>query len=214
MSKRGLTDGRLSALPGTAEHDRRKSLCQQPQARLNVAGNHIADSFREPLNQSQGLKCRIAVSRLSIPLSARGHDVAGHAQFSAQCPDEVRGDRARLRAPGDGLATFQLAGSDGFHGRILRNPSVGCPDIPPVPDFIGRPARISCIPCMIKSSVIENVLELSASDRLEVMEEIWDSLDEEKVGSGLTDAMRAELDRRLADHEANPSDAVSWGHVK
>ena len=48
---------------------------------------------------------------------------------------------------------------------------------------------------MTKASVIENVLELSASDRLEVMEEIWDSLDEEKVGSGLTDAMRAELDR-------------------
>ena len=30
----------------------------------------------------------------------------------------------------------------------------------------------------------------------------------------LTDAQRAELDKRIADYEANPDDTVSWGEVK
>jgi putative addiction module component (TIGR02574 family) len=30
----------------------------------------------------------------------------------------------------------------------------------------------------------------------------------------VTAAMKAELDRRLADHEANPDDMVSWAEVK
>jgi putative addiction module component (TIGR02574 family) len=30
----------------------------------------------------------------------------------------------------------------------------------------------------------------------------------------LTDAQRDELDRRLADHEANPDDVISWAEIR
>lgn len=53
---------------------------------------------------------------------------------------------------------------------------------------------------------------LNAEQRLSLIEEIWESLDEHSVP--LTDAQRAELERRIADHEANPQDVVSFDEVK
>jgi len=51
---------------------------------------------------------------------------------------------------------------------------------------------------------------LSVAERLILVEELWDSI---AASTPITDAQRAELDRRLADHEANPEDVVSWEEV-
>ena len=56
--------------------------------------------------------------------------------------------------------------------------------------------------------------QLSVEERLALVEELWDSIAEDSAAVPLTDAQRAELDRRLADHEAHPDDVVSWGDVK
>jgi putative addiction module component (TIGR02574 family) len=53
---------------------------------------------------------------------------------------------------------------------------------------------------------------LSAEQRLSLIEEIWESLDEPSVP--LTDAQRAELEDRLADHEANPQDVIPLEEVR
>jgi putative addiction module component (TIGR02574 family) len=53
---------------------------------------------------------------------------------------------------------------------------------------------------------------LNVEQRLSLIEEIWDSLEEPSVP--LTPAQRAELERRIADHEANPEDVVSLDEVK
>jgi putative addiction module component (TIGR02574 family) len=45
---------------------------------------------------------------------------------------------------------------------------------------------------------------------LKLVEEIWDSIAADSAAVALTDAQRAELDRRIADHEANPDDVVPW----
>ena len=55
---------------------------------------------------------------------------------------------------------------------------------------------------------------LSVEERLALVEELWDSIAEGSAAVPLTDAQRAELDRRLADHEAHPDDVVSWDDVK
>lgn len=39
---------------------------------------------------------------------------------------------------------------------------------------------------------------LSVEERLELVEDLWDSIAEEDAATSLTDAQRAELDRRLA----------------
>ena len=55
---------------------------------------------------------------------------------------------------------------------------------------------------------------LSVEERLALVEDLWDSIAEESAATPLSDAHRAELDRRLAEHEANPNDVVSWEDVK
>lgn len=50
---------------------------------------------------------------------------------------------------------------------------------------------------------------LGIEERLALVEEIWDSIAEDSAAVPLTDAQRAELDLRLAEHEANPDDVVA-----
>ena len=51
---------------------------------------------------------------------------------------------------------------------------------------------------------------LSVAERLVLVEELWDNI---AASTPVSDAQRAELDRRLGDHEANPGDVVSWEEV-
>jgi len=60
----------------------------------------------------------------------------------------------------------------------------------------------------LKSLGIE---KLSVEERIALVEELWDSIAE---ATPLTEAQRRELDRRLADHEANPDDVIAWDAVK
>ena len=60
----------------------------------------------------------------------------------------------------------------------------------------------------IKSLGIE---KLSVSERLVLVEELWDSI---AASTPITCAQRAELDRRLSDHKANPDDVIPWDQVQ
>jgi putative addiction module component (TIGR02574 family) len=51
---------------------------------------------------------------------------------------------------------------------------------------------------------------LGLEERLALVHEIWDSIAAEPGHIHLTDAQRRELERRLAEHEADPSDVVPW----
>jgi len=51
----------------------------------------------------------------------------------------------------------------------------------------------------------EALLELSAAERLELIEELWDSLDEDHEALALTDEQREDLDRRLAEADGDPT---------
>ena len=55
---------------------------------------------------------------------------------------------------------------------------------------------------------------LSVEERLTLVEDLWDSIAEESAATSLTDAQRAELDRRLAEYAANPNDVVPWEEIK
>ena len=61
---------------------------------------------------------------------------------------------------------------------------------------------------------VAEILKLPVEERLRLVELIWDSVAANPSAVPLSDAQRAELDRRLADHEANPEDVVSWEDVK
>ncbi len=55
---------------------------------------------------------------------------------------------------------------------------------------------------------------LGVDERLRLIEELWESVAADSAAVPLTDAQRVELDRRVAEHEANPDDVVPWEEVK
>ena len=55
---------------------------------------------------------------------------------------------------------------------------------------------------------------LSVEERLALVEELLDSIAESTGELPLTQTQQAELDRRLAEHEAHPDDVVRWEDVK
>lgn len=56
--------------------------------------------------------------------------------------------------------------------------------------------------------------QLGVDERLALIEALWGSISADESAIPVTDAQRAELDRRVADHEANPNDVVSWDEVR
>ena len=62
------------------------------------------------------------------------------------------------------------------------------------------------------SEVLKEVLKLNAADRLQIIEDIWDSLSADKIP--LTDAQKKELDRRINLYEEGKMKTSSWEEVK
>jgi len=54
--------------------------------------------------------------------------------------------------------------------------------------------------------------QLSLSERLQLVEDLWDSIDDEQIP--MPDWHRKELERRLADYRKNPEAGVPWGEVR
>lgn len=57
--------------------------------------------------------------------------------------------------------------------------------------------------------------QLTISERLQLVEDIWDSIASEAPDAvPLTTAQRAELDRREAEHRRDPNSAVEWEEIR
>jgi len=63
---------------------------------------------------------------------------------------------------------------------------------------------------------LTKLLELPATERVDLAMALWDSLTpaEQEAEFDLTPEQRAELDRRLAEHLADPASAASWEEVR
>lgn len=57
---------------------------------------------------------------------------------------------------------------------------------------------------------------LPVSERIELVEDIWDSIAEDTAAGSLplSSEQRAELHRRLAEHRADPDSGVPWEEVR
>ena len=61
---------------------------------------------------------------------------------------------------------------------------------------------------------ISDVLELPVTERLKLVEAIWDSIAEAPEALQLTEAQRTELDRRLDEYEKDPEAGSPWTEVR
>lgn len=55
---------------------------------------------------------------------------------------------------------------------------------------------------------------MTIAERIALAQEILDSVASEQPPTPLSDAKRQDLDRRLADDQANPADVVPWDAVE
>lgn len=56
--------------------------------------------------------------------------------------------------------------------------------------------------------------QMTPAERILHVQSLWDRIAEEPEGVPVSDEMKAELDRRLAAHRAEPSTAIPWEQVK
>ena len=63
---------------------------------------------------------------------------------------------------------------------------------------------------------LAKLLELPATERVDIAMALWDSLTpaEQEAEFDLTLEQCAELDRRLAEHIADPASAIPWDEVR
>ena len=61
---------------------------------------------------------------------------------------------------------------------------------------------------------MSDILELSVAERIQLVQDIWDSIAQVPESLDLTQDQKEELDRRLENLQKNPSSAVPWEELK
>ena len=59
-----------------------------------------------------------------------------------------------------------------------------------------------------------DILSLSIAERIQLVEDIWDTIIELPQEVPLTDEQKIELDRRLEAYHQNPDEGSPWGEVR
>ena len=63
---------------------------------------------------------------------------------------------------------------------------------------------------MDQNAILEAVLAWPVEEQLAFVFQVWDRLVDSGWRPELTDELKAELDRRLAAYQANPSNVFTW----
>lgn len=56
--------------------------------------------------------------------------------------------------------------------------------------------------------------QMTTAERILYVQDLWDRIAERPEDVHVSEEMKAELDRRIADHRANPGSAIPWEQVK
>jgi len=63
-------------------------------------------------------------------------------------------------------------------------------------------------------TILNEVDTWPVEDRLQLMEQIWEGLDDQDKAPELTEDVKALLDRRVASLDANPENVMTWDAIK
>jgi putative addiction module component (TIGR02574 family) len=61
---------------------------------------------------------------------------------------------------------------------------------------------------------VEEILELSVTEKFHLIGEIWDSIAQKPESVDISDAERAQLDNRLQEYQENPTEGIEWTELK
>ena len=62
--------------------------------------------------------------------------------------------------------------------------------------------------------LMQDILKLSVSERILMVEAIWDSIAENEENLEITEETKQLLDERLEAHSKNPEEGSDWAEVK
>ena len=113
-------------------------------------------------------------------------------------------------------AGYVIRASGGVGGRGPRGFFLSRLGLPPVgpATFTLTLALIYTMSMPTPTATIE-YMKLSVSERIQLVEDIWDSIAAEAADTvELSQAQKDELHRRVAAHRADPSTAIPWEQVR
>ena len=61
---------------------------------------------------------------------------------------------------------------------------------------------------------VSEILQLSVAERIQIVEDIWDSISESPEQLALSDKEKLELDKRLESYAENPNEGIEWETLK
>ncbi len=66
----------------------------------------------------------------------------------------------------------------------------------------------------MNNSLPPEILKLNIAERIQLVEDIWDSISTTTQEIDLTEAQKTELDNRLETFQQNPESGATWEQVK
>ncbi|NUM80180.1 addiction module protein [bacterium] len=66
----------------------------------------------------------------------------------------------------------------------------------------------------MKPITLSDILELSVPERIQLAEDIWDSVAENPEALDLTEEQKRILDQRFESYQRNPQAVLSWDEIK
>ena len=66
----------------------------------------------------------------------------------------------------------------------------------------------------MKQFSVTEILELPVTERIRLVEQIWDSIAAVPEAVPVSEELKAELDRRLMEFEANPEGGSPWEEIR
>jgi len=65
----------------------------------------------------------------------------------------------------------------------------------------------------MNKALLDELKQLTAAERIQLAEDLWDSITPEEMPP-LTPEQIEEIDRRLAEHQRDPTTALPWEEVR
>jgi len=62
--------------------------------------------------------------------------------------------------------------------------------------------------------IIERFRKLPSTEKIRLVQQLWDEIADEAAHAPLTAAQKQLLDERIGEHEANPDDAEPWEQAR
>lgn len=66
----------------------------------------------------------------------------------------------------------------------------------------------------VSASLLDEIRKLSLAERIQLVEDVWDSIAAEGEEFPIPESHRAELARRREEHRQSPEDVVPWEEVR